>query len=848
MCCTLAAAAVACPAMAAAQQAAPVPPPPPDASTAGEDIVVTAERVRGSAIGTDEPVAVLNQAAIASLGATSLGELLKRVKGLTTSADGSDPVFLLNGRRLSGFEEIQTLPPEAMERVEILPEGDAARFGFPPTVRVTNFITKKRFRAVAAHEVSGTATEGGGGANYAELVSTRIDRDRRTSLSLSYFRQNPVLQSQRAIVPDPATPFAIGGNVTGPNGARIDPALDALAGETVTVAAVPADAGARGSLAGYAATANRPAVTDIGAYRSLQQQMDTLRAEGTIAAPIGRTMTGSLNLAAEAQHQSGLNGLATAALDVPPGGALPFAQDVVVDRYIAGGVLRQRNTSLNLHGAGTLQGSIRRWTWSVTGGYDRVGSDAYSERGVPLTALQAAIDAGGDPLAPIDSASLGQRIADTSHTVTGTLTTKAVANGPLVHLPAGDALVTLSADYARSTSDGTQAGLADPALRFGRTTGGASVNADVPIASRNTLSFMGQLTANGMIGVSDVSNYGRLTSSNYGLTWTPTRVLQLAASVNEAQTPPAIALLSAPTLVTPNTPYFDFLTGTSALVTTVVGGNPALAPERRRVTRFGAALKPLKDKEFRVNLDYLETRIADQTGTLGSATAAFQQAFPSQFLRSATGALAQVDLRPVNLAAETERKLRLGLDLWTPLGHTPPPPPKPTGVVSTITPPPPPPKPRPSLFVNLTANYRLEDRLMLAGDSDALDLLDGATLTGTGGRPRWDVDGNISLSKGPANVGVYARIQGPTRIRSELAASDLRFSGRDWLVLYSLLDVQPLVRKPWARKLSVQFTVENLLNDRIAVRDRNGDTPNRFQSAYLDPIGRSIRLGVRKLF
>ena len=44
------------------------------------------------------------------------------------------------------------------------------------------------------------------------------------------------------------------------------------------------------------------------------------------------------------------------------------------------------------------------------------------------------------------------------------------------------------------------------------------------------------------------------------------------------------------------------------------------------------------------------------------------------------------------------------------------------------------------------------------------------------------------------------------------------------------------------------FTVENLLNDRIDVRDRTGATPNRFQAAYLDPIGRSIRLGVRKLF
>lgn len=44
------------------------------------------------------------------------------------------------------------------------------------------------------------------------------------------------------------------------------------------------------------------------------------------------------------------------------------------------------------------------------------------------------------------------------------------------------------------------------------------------------------------------------------------------------------------------------------------------------------------------------------------------------------------------------------------------------------------------------------------------------------------------------------------------------------------------------------FTIENLLNDRINVTDRTGATPNRFQPAYINPLGRSIRLGVRKKF
>jgi len=47
---------------------------------------------------------------------------------------------------------------------------------------------------------------------------------------------------------------------------------------------------------------------------------------------------------------------------------------------------------------------------------------------------------------------------------------------------------------------------------------------------------------------------------------------------------------------------------------------------------------------------------------------------------------------------------------------------------------------------------------------------------------------------------------------------------------------------------TMQFTVENLLNDRINVRDRLDRVPNRFQAPYIDPLGRSVRLGLRKLF
>lgn len=129
-----------------------------------------------------------------------------------------------------------------------------------------------------------------------------------------------------------------------------------------------------------------------------------------------------------------------------------------------------------------------------------------------------------------------------------------------------------------------------------------------------------------------------------------------------------------------------------------------------------------------------------------------------------------------------------------------------------------------------------------------IDLLDGGTLDGRGGRPRWEVEGLIGATLGAVNLSSYWQVQGPTRVRGPLPASDLRFSGRTWITLDARADVARIVPQAWTRQMTINVTVENVLNDRIDVRDATGTVPNRFQPAYLDPVGRSIRLGVRKLF
>jgi hypothetical protein len=361
--------------------------------------------------------------------------------------------------------------------------------------------------------------------------------------------------------------------------------------------------------------------------------------------------------------------------------------------------------------------------------------------------------------------------------------------------------------------------------------------------------FLGRLAVSAMIGVSDVSDYGRLTNSSYGATWTPGRWVQLTATISDALTPPEIMLLTDPLVTTPNTPFFDFTTGASVLVTALTGGRADLLPERRRRSQFGVALTPIRGKELRLSVDYIDTHLTNATATLGSATSAFETAFPAAFVRDALGQLVSVDLRPINIDSEHERRLRLAFNLSTSIGKAfPPAQEPPPRAAATSGPPPKPPKPRPTISASVTTTLRLEGQLVLQPGSPSLDLLNGATLTGTGGRPRWETEIDLRGSAGNLSLGFLGRIKGPTRIRSDLAGADLSFSGRTWLVPYGSFDAGKAVAQPWARNLTLQITVENLLNDRINVRDRTGAIPNRFQQAYIDPLGRSIRLGVRKQF
>ena len=123
-------------------------------------------------------MATLDQNAIAATGATTMGELLQRIKPLTQSADGSDPIFLLNGQRTSGYEEIGSLPPEALDKVEVLPKRprfDSAirRRGACSTSSRSGISARSRPARIGIDHTPGSTSAD------AELNLTRLHNDQR---------------------------------------------------------------------------------------------------------------------------------------------------------------------------------------------------------------------------------------------------------------------------------------------------------------------------------------------------------------------------------------------------------------------------------------------------------------------------------------------------------------------------------------------------------------------------------------------------------------------------------------------------------------------------------------------
>ncbi|UAL12125.1 TonB-dependent receptor [Caulobacter segnis] len=855
---------------------------------------------RGKVEGNIEPEIELNEAEIQSFGAASIGELLTMLTPQTTSTRGRDassgPVLLVNGRRISGFQEIQGVPPEAIERFQILPEEVALSYGYKADQRVVNIILKKNYNALMTQAQATVATDGGRVAPGVGGNRVHIDGDRRWNLDLQLSHDPYLLEKDRDIVRSPnGQPFDLVGNVSGVNGGEIDPALSALAGSTVTFAGAPTAAQAgKASLSDYASNANAYNTGDLTRDRSLISRSDKATLRGSYSRDLNKqtqlTISGNL----EDTSSRALLGLPGVTFTLPAGSPFsPFSNAVTGYRYIdaAGSMARDVDT-LRTQLSAAANGRVRDWRWNLTGDFDRTATDTTTGRGVDASAFQAAVAAGDptvNPFGAISSSLYKTAAADTAHSVSTSASAELVLNGNLFQLPAGPLQTTFKVGA-------NSKGLDSKTVRSGvtttrditRTTESFQGSFNLPLTStrQDFLAKAGDLSANFNVGYDDLSDLGGLTTLGGGLNWSPIKKISFIASYTDEEGAPTTNQINDPLVVTPNVSVFDFTTGQTVLITRTDGGNAALRNDNRQVQKLGVNYKPIDKVELTFNATYTRSQTKNMIASFPAITPDLEAAFPERFTRDSTGRLLAIDARPVNFASAESENIRWGFNLFKPVGQpTPgaagpgagrfgggpggpgggggmrfggPPgggPGGPGGGPGGGGPPMGMMRPGQGMFqLSVYHTWRLTDELTIRKGLPVLDQLDGAAISSRTGQARHEVQvqgGYFKDGLGMRFNGTWKAstwVDGGSTGGQTLYFSDLATVGVNFFANFSVPARKKAVDKfPILKGAQVSLNFENLLDAKQTVRDQNGATPQAYQKDYLDPLGRTVRISFRKL-
>ena len=169
------------------------------------DIVVFGTRLKGQLVIDQPPLAEYDAADIAAFGANSIAEIVAAISPSTASGargsrGGGQPVFLINGIRVSSWREFRSYPPEAVAKVEVFPEEVAQRFGYSPDQRVVNIVLKPDFQSLAAEIEYEQPEDGGYSRNEQEITWLRIGEKGRLNLNFKAEDRSLLTEAERGLV------------------------------------------------------------------------------------------------------------------------------------------------------------------------------------------------------------------------------------------------------------------------------------------------------------------------------------------------------------------------------------------------------------------------------------------------------------------------------------------------------------------------------------------------------------------------------------------------------------------------------------------------------------------------
>lgn len=187
-------------------------------------VQVTGSLIRRVDAEGSNPVTTVNRKAIEASGVTTLGQLLQQLPSLTGStvnpqlvgiaADGGSEsvlslrglggdrtLVLVDGKRILD-NDVNLIPVNLIDRVEVLNEGAGTVYGSDAVAGVVNFITRKRFTGTELTATTGVATDHGDGQKNSVTLTTGLSSEKAHGVfGLSYDKSGPIEAKDRDLAP-----------------------------------------------------------------------------------------------------------------------------------------------------------------------------------------------------------------------------------------------------------------------------------------------------------------------------------------------------------------------------------------------------------------------------------------------------------------------------------------------------------------------------------------------------------------------------------------------------------------------------------------------------------------------
>ncbi len=781
-----------------------------------ESIVVVGQRERGTVIGNIPPENQLTTRDIRATGATSIDELLTAIAPQIGSARGRGaggrPVLLLNGLRISSFRELRDIPPEAIERVDILPEEVALKYGYRADQRVVNFVLRRRFNSTAVRADAGAATDGGYLTGLADGTRLQINRDKRTTINLHAEANGRIDEDERDIAIAPLAPGEID-----------ERGFRSLVGERRLV---------RGSV-----TAARTVFGDVGATVNLELEhsdgqsglgFDTIpliRDTAGNSAHVGLTFNGT-----KGRWRWSAIGNADLARTTSDSDRSGLVTDTARSTTLSGGIDTTASGPLFALPAGDVSATVKL-------AVDSVSLDSRRRRdGVPSKNSLGRDRADGSlnvDVPILRNSPIGRLTANANLEVEhlsdfGTLTTYGAGVNwtPLERL-------NLIASWTREEGAPTIAQIGDPYLEtadtrvFDFTTG-------------QTVNVIAITGGNPALGADRRSVFK--LGANYK-PWDKTDFRLRADFVSQTIDNP-ISNFPGPSAALENAFENRFDRDLDGNLISVDFRPVNYDQSRRQVLRWGFDFtKPLKSaRPSASQIQQLRERFrpqAAQSASVPGQSPAGQSPPGTSTTRPDGGPQPDGGARPESARPEGGRGGGQGFGGGGRGGFGG----GGFGGGGGAN--------RGRLQLSMTHTVTFVDEATIRDGLPKLDYLRGDAIGQSGGTPRHQVE----IQTGWSNNGLGARLSGNWRSGTRVEggpSGDLKFKPLttvDLRLFANLGERFDLVAKhPWLIGTSVRLEVDNLLNERSKVLDSLNSVPFSYQAGLLDPTGRTVTISFRKLF